>query len=34
MFTVSDLSFKEGKIGVVALGGKATFDDVTMWGET
>ena len=33
MFTVSDLGFREGKIGVVIFGGKARFDDITVWGQ-
>jgi len=33
MFTVSDLEFKTGKIGVVALGGTSKFDNVVVWNE-
>jgi len=34
MFTVSDLGFKIGKIGAIVFGGKAAFDNITVWGET
>jgi len=32
LFTVSDLNIKKGQIGAVVLGGKARFDDFTVWG--
>jgi len=31
VFTVSDLSFLTGQIGLEAIGGKSSFDDVTVW---
>ena len=31
LFTVSDAAFKQGQIGLMALGGRAWFDDVEAW---
>ena len=33
VFTVSDLAFKTGKIGLAAFGGKAEFDNVSVWSD-
>ena len=33
IFTVSDLAFKTGEIGLAAFGGKAEFDNVSVWSD-